>query len=72
MRHGILIVWLVLLAVPAFADDEPMHEGKKLSAWIKQMDDKDSAKRAEAARAIGIIGPKGKAAVPGLTKLPQG
>ncbi len=70
MRKTILL--LAILTVPVFAADppagEPVHEGKKLSEWIKDLGDKDPEVRGEAGRAIGIIGPKAKAAVPSLIK----
>src|SRR5689334_14055737 len=66
MRHAVVILSLVLAADPPAA--EPVHEGKKLSEWVKQLEDKDPAARGEAGRAIGIMGPKAKAAVPALIK----
>jgi hypothetical protein len=73
MRNGILILSLALAAGPAFAADppadDPVHQGKKLSEWIKQLqDDKDAEARGDAAHAIGVMGRKAKAAVPALTK----
>src|SRR5947208_2609097 len=67
MRNGILIAWLALFAAPGWAD-EPVHKGKKLSEWIKQLADKDPEERGAAGKAIGLIGAKAKAAVPALIK----
>jgi HEAT repeat protein len=68
MRYGILMVSLLLAAGPALADD-PVHQGKKLSEWIKQLqDDKDAEARGEAAHQIGVMGKTAKAAVPALAK----
>jgi len=72
MRHAVLILSLALAAGPGFAADppadEPVHGGKKLSEWVKQLEDKDPTARADAGRAIGIMGPQAKAAVPALIK----
>ena len=50
-------------------DDEPMVNGKPLSAWTDQLKDKDAQKRSEAAQAIAQMGPLGRPAVKPLVAL---
>src|SRR5262249_62062903 len=42
---------------------EPAHQGKSLSAWVKELAQPDPARRAAAAAALGSIGPKAQSAV---------
>jgi HEAT repeat protein len=47
--------------------DEPFHRGKPVSLWVHQLGSRDSVKRVEAATALGEMGSRAKAAVPGLS-----
>ena len=48
---------------------EPEYQGKPLSRWVAETQDKDAVVRLSAALALGEIGPEAKTAVPALTEL---
>ena len=50
-------------------EKEPIHEGRPLSSWIKQLKDEDARKNLDAIDALGVIGPKAKDAVPALVEI---
>lgn len=63
---GLLVVSGIVLSVSLHSPRIPMHGGKNLDAWLEQLDDPNSEKRNEAARAILQVGEK---AVPRLISL---
>jgi HEAT repeat protein len=68
MRTWIALIAFVALATAVRAGDEPAYDGKTVSEWVKQLQDKEPKARAEAGRALGIIGQPAKAAIPDLVK----
>ncbi len=50
-------------------DKEPSFQGKTPSEWMSLAKDKDPKLRIGAIRALGMIGPEAKTAVPALTEL---
>ncbi len=71
-------VWKVGLAVAAAslvgravlyrAADGPVFQGKSVGAWAKQLGDRSSVRRQEAAIALRFVGPAATPAVPDLTR----
>ena len=47
-------------------EKEPVHNGKTLSEWIKELQTTDVDARVTALQAIAAIGPKAESAVPSL------
>ena len=73
---NLILSLLAFLAVAAHADEpiaqdpnDPVYEKKPLSAWLKQLHDKDPDSRKRAAYAMRDLGPKAKEAVPTLLKM---
>jgi HEAT repeat protein len=65
MRKGTLVIFLVLLGGCA----EPRHQGKTASMWLDQLKTSPSAtERWRAARALGMMGPEARGAVPELSR----
>jgi HEAT repeat protein len=62
----LLLVPSPLLAVAPPNSNEPVYRGKRLGAWLADLKSKDADVRFDAAIALGRMGPKGKAAIPGL------
>ena len=53
----------------ALGQEDPVHNGKPLSHWIKQLENRDFDQRIAAAQALGEMGPKAKAAEAALIKV---
>jgi HEAT repeat protein len=58
-----------LVALALLACNEPTHQGRYLSSWIRDLDSDQDYKRRQACEAIAEIGPAAAAAVPELIEL---
>lgn len=72
---GAVIVLAALCAIPAsryfvlgLLKSEPFENGLPLSYWLDELTDRNGARRAEAARTLGSMGPVAKIVVPALVQ----
>jgi hypothetical protein len=72
-RHAVAILGVFATALALFLSSrtEPKYGGKRLSAWITQLDDADPARRHKAQTAINLLGAKGRSWMIGQLNRPQ-
>lgn len=69
VRIALSILILFNLFIFIGCSKDKVYKGKELRVWIKQLDDIDYSKRAEAIEAIGEFGPDAKKAIPKLKNI---
>ncbi len=72
MRLLVSILVLVVLCFGCRRSGESEYQGKTLRQWEKEAASEDAAKRCEAAKALGKIGPQGLAGLMPLLRDPNG